>query len=145
MKIDMDYISGCIEDLDKFIAVCPNPTVDDVAKMMSIQAAVMQAEGLHMLAESREMPGAARLKRVMLATELLNGATNCFNGAAKILAKMEVRDQKFLIELEARRIANSELLEAAMAEGVLIQTLTDDLCVPSQLKLKRKDRYRLQQ
>ena len=118
--IDMDYVAKNVSDVQKFLELCPNPTTGDIGKMLAVQAAVLQAEGLGLLQDAGELPGAAKVRRVALAVEVLRVAAESFLGADKILARNERTELEFQRELEKRRIANQELIAEIAAAGLLV-------------------------
>lgn len=120
VKIDMDYVSKHVTDVQQFLELCPNPNSNDIGKMLAIQAAVLQGEGLVLLQDAGLVPGAARIRRIALAVEVLRAAAESFLGADKILARNEMADRAFQRELEVRRIANEELLESLAGSGMLV-------------------------
>ena len=120
-RLDVAYIEAHVSDIGKLLELCPNPTCEEIGKLLAVQAAVLQREGLGMLASAAELPGLARVKRLAIGVDLLRAAESSFARADKILSRRERVEDKLRVAVEARRIANAELLERALESGLYIE------------------------
>ena len=126
--LDLEYIKRQVGDIGAFLEICPNPNSSDIGKMMSIQGAVLQREGLALMAEAAQVENFnMRVRRLAVAADLLSRAESALMRADVILARevdrvgrVSASESRMRELLEARRIANGELLEQARAEGLMI-------------------------
>jgi hypothetical protein len=84
----------------------------------------LQHEGLILLQESQGLEFHKRIRRLGLAIEVLGRAESAFGRADAILRRnelLELESNRALELLEARRIANEELLERCREEGLVVQ------------------------
>lgn len=122
-KLDLDFIRNHVSDVQEFLEICPNPTTIDLGKMLSIQGAVLQREGLILLQEAAGEVFHKKIRRLGIAVDLLSRAESAFSRADVILRRHEAKvdSERAAIELlEARRIANDELLARAREEGLVV-------------------------
>ena len=123
-KLDLDFVRRHVTDIQEFLEICPNPTTTDIGKMLAIQAGLLQHEGLILLQESQGLEFHKRIRRLGLAVEVLGRAESAFGRADAILRRnemLELESRQALEMLEARRIANEELLERCREEGLVVQ------------------------
>lgn len=122
-KLDLDFIRRHVSDLQEFLELCPNPATTDIGKMLAIQGGILQREGLLLLQEAEGQEFHKRIRRLGIAVDLLARAESAFGRADVILRRAEAKadsEQAALEMLEARRIANDELLARARAEGMIV-------------------------
>lgn len=120
-RLDLSFIEGHVSDVGRLLELCPNPSCDDIGKLLAVQAAVLQREGLALLSESQDLIGMSKVRRLAIGVDLLRAAETSFMRADKILSRSASREDKLRIALEARRIANAELLERAVNSGLLVE------------------------
>lgn len=125
-RLDLAYIEAHVSDVGRLLELCPNPSCEEIGKLLAVQAAVLQREGLGLLASSVDMPGLAKIRRLAIGVDLLRAAESSFARADKILSRRERVDDQLRIAVEARRIANAELLERALESGLRIECTETD-------------------
>lgn len=121
-KLDLEFVRRHVSDIQEFLEICPNPTTADIGKMLAIQAGLLQREGLVLLQEAQGLEFHKRIRRLGMAVEILGRAESAFGRADVILRRSEAADRSnnlALEMLEARRIANEELLTRCREEGLV--------------------------
>ena len=122
-KLDVDFVRRHVSNLQTFLDMCPDPQPDDIGKMLAVQAGILQNEGLLLMQEAAELPGAAKMSRLNMAIGLLKAAESAFVNADRILAR--TFETKLVDQHTARREANAELLKLAADEGFRLEIMTD--------------------
>lgn len=111
----MNNFSNELLEVQRLITMCPQPNSLDLCKLLAIQGAVLQREGMRLLAEASKLTDySKRSRRILLATSVLDSAASCLTRAEVI-----VRRSKGTIDPDSGLIVKEGWGSVEFVEGKL--------------------------
>ena len=102
--MDLSHFDNHLADIQTIIDSCPNPSKRDIGKLLAFQAAILQREGLAMIASAAELDFTRAARRLAMGSELLSRASDSFVRAAKFLPDETAEQVAEAASLERSRV-----------------------------------------